>query len=169
MKVYLIGHRGVGKTTAAPLAAARLGLSWLDLDAEIERHAGASVAQLFARDGESAFRDRESAALVRASQGDGLVVSTGGGVVVRPGNQEILRCGICIWLRARVDTLVARLQIDAYRPPLTNRSLLEETEHLLMQRQPIYQALAKETIDVDDFTADEVADRIAVACRRHTG
>jgi len=169
MNVYLIGHRGVGKTTAAPLAAARLGLSWLDLDAEIERHAGASVAELFARDGEPAFRDRESAALVRASQRDGLVVSTGGGVVVRPGNQEILRRGICIWLRARVDTLVARLQIDARRPPLTNLSLLEETEKILMQRQPIYQVLAKETIDVDDLSADEVAERIADACRRQSG
>lgn len=163
MNVYLIGSRGVGKSTVAPLAAERLGRPWVDLDREIERLEGRTVAEIFADAGEVAFRELESSALERISHEDGLLVATGGGVVLRESNRMILAQGRCIWLCAGVPTILERLASGGNRPPLTNLSLEEETAKLLEQRSPLYASVSQAMIIVDLLEPEMAAERVAMA------
>jgi shikimate kinase len=161
--IYLIGHRGVGKSTVAPLAAKLLHRPWVDLDVEIERLAGASIHAIFAERGEAAFRELEAEALAATAAKSGLLVATGGGLVLREDNRRRLHSGRCVWLRARLETIVDRLRSGG-RPPLTGMSLEVETAALLAVREPIYRSLARSVIDVDTLEPEVVAERIAAAC-----
>ena len=90
MNLVLIGLRGTGKTTVARLIAERLGWPWFDADAEIEARAGKSIAEIFAAEGEPAFRDRESQVVADLAQRDHSVLALGGGAVMRPANREAI-------------------------------------------------------------------------------
>src|SRR5947209_3427519 len=87
-RIFLIGLRGSGKTTIARLLARELNWSWIDGDDLIEQTAGKSIREIFANDGEAAFRTQEAAALVQLSQCSRHVIATGGGVVLRPENRD---------------------------------------------------------------------------------
>jgi shikimate kinase len=165
INIYLIGHRGVGKTTVAPLAAELLQRPLVDLDVEIERLAGAEIPSIFAERGESAFRELEAEALATTAPKRGLLVATGGGVVLREDNRRRLQSGHCIWLRARLETIVARLR-SGRRPPLTGMSLEDETAALLAIREPLYRSLARSVIDVDELGPAVVSKQIAAACAK---
>lgn len=166
MNIYLIGYRGTGKSSVAPLLAKMLGepWSWLDLDAELERRAERSIAQIFEQDGEQTFRDLEEAELRRASQDRDKVVATGGGVVGREANRELLRQGYVVWLTATPKTILSRVSADtstaARRPNLTARGGLEEIEQLLAKRTPLYQSLADVELSTEEDPPAEVARRI---------
>src|SRR6266508_3151632 len=108
--IALVGLSGVGKSSVGQLLAARLGWPLLDTDALIAETVGRTVAQIFADSGEPRFRDLESAALQRAFSIAPCVVSTGGGIVLRPDNRALLRSlAFVVWLDAPTETLVARL------------------------------------------------------------
>ena len=128
--LFLIGLRGSGKTTIARLLAGRLRWEWLDADDVLEMRYGKSIRAIFAEEGEASFRDKESLLLTELCERRRCVVSTGGGVVVRPANRQLLRAsGIVVWLTADVDTLWHRLQDDdGKRPALTvgGRAEVEE-------------------------------------------
>lgn len=116
--VWLVGMMGAGKSTVGPVLAARLHRAYVDTDAEIERSAGCSVAEIFDREGEAAFRARERE-LIDALAGSDAVVSLGGGAIAQAGMQERLaRAGTVVYLRARADTLLARLGSCLDRPLL---------------------------------------------------
>src|SRR5437868_15290814 len=110
LRVYLCGLMGSGKSTVGPLLAARLGASFCDLDAEIERAAGRTVAEVFAAEGEPAFRAREARALYALiERAGGAVIALGGGALGRPENRElVLATGRLIWLDAPTKELVRR-------------------------------------------------------------
>ena len=98
-RLFLIGYRGTGKSTVGPLLAAALGWQFLDADEHVERLARRTIAEIFAAEGEQGFRDLESAALAELCQGDGRVIATGGGVVLREFNRELLStAGFVAWL-----------------------------------------------------------------------
>lgn len=165
----LIGLSGAGKSTVAPLAAARLGFPWIDLDAEIARAAGRSVAELFA-EGEAAFRAREAEALERAlgRRGPGLVLACGGGIVTEPRTRALLRAkGFVVWLRVSPAGALARLGREgiAERPLLSGDSAAARLEAMHRERGPLYEAAADAVIDTDGLTPWEVADRVAALCR----
>jgi shikimate kinase len=164
MNVYLIGSRGVGKSTVAPLAADLLDMAWLDLDREIERRTGKSVSSIFGEDGEAAFRELESAELMRVVDQD-LLVATGGGVVLRDENRRILKSGICVWVRAELATLLARLQSSPSRPPLTGMTIEDETKSMLDLRSPTYRELADVIVDADFLGPNELAKAVAIHVR----
>ena len=105
--IFLIGYRGSGKTTIGRILAARLGWAFVDADTLLEERAGKSIRQMFATDGEPAFRDLESAILAELSQRTNVVVATGGGVVMRDRNRQLLRTGFVAWLSANAMTLWA--------------------------------------------------------------
>src|SRR5688572_8871135 len=108
--VFLVGFMGTGKSTVGTLLAARWGLPFVDLDARIEMEAGATINELFASGGESAFRERETAALRRAAGEGAQVVAVGGGAVTRPENLELMReAGTMVCLRATPETILQRL------------------------------------------------------------
>lgn len=166
--IVLIGYRGTGKTTVARLLAERLGRRWLDADVELEARAGKSIAQIFADDGEQAFRSLEAQVLAEALQGASLVIAAGGGVVLRDENRELLRrIGSVVWLEASPETLYDRIQADkttsARRPNLTAAGGLAEVREMLARREPLYRECAKLRIDADRHSPEGVVDAIVAA------
>jgi shikimate kinase len=170
--LVLIGYRGTGKTTVARELARRLSWRCVDLDDEIERAAGKSIAEIFAQDGEAAFRDLESAALARCAEQEQIVLATGGGIVLRGTNRRKLRkvCergGHVVWLRASAETILARMTADAStasrRPNLTPDGGLQEIVELLGQRTAFYEQCASSTVDTEGWTPEQVADEILAA------
>lgn len=162
--VFLIGYRGTGKTTGARLVAEALGWDWVDADAVLEARFGRTIRQVFAEEGEAAFRDKEEAVLEELCRRRHYVIATGGGVVLRPANRERLRAAGCVvWLTADAETIWHRLQADAAtaqrRPDLTVGGLAEVQE-LLRDREPLYRECADLQMDTAGRTPDEVARRI---------
>lgn len=166
--IVLIGYRGTGKTTVARLLSERLGYRWLDADVELEARAGKSIAQIFADDGEQAFRSLEAQVLAEALHGSSLVIAAGGGVVLRDDNRELLRrTGSVIWLEASPETLYQRIQADkstsARRPNLTTAGGLAEVREMLALREPLYRECAKLRIDAERHPPEAVVDAILAA------
>jgi shikimate kinase len=110
MRLYLTGFMGSGKTAVGERVAARLGWRFLDLDRDIERRAGSTVREIFAREGEGPFRQLEREALAATLELDDVVVATGGGTVLDPRNRELIgRNGLLIWLNPAFATIVGRI------------------------------------------------------------
>jgi shikimate kinase len=165
MLLTLIGYRATGKTTLARLLAERLGWDWIDADVEIERRAGKSIAQIFADDGEPAFRDLEAAVIADLCRRERLVLAAGGGASLRAENRQAMRAaGKVVWLTARPETILARMTGDvttaARRPSLTDRAPLEEITQLLQKREPVYRESADWVVDTEGRTPRELVEEI---------
>ena len=162
--IWLVGMMGAGKSAVGSRLAERLGVRFVDTDAEIEREAGESVAELFEREGQEGFRTRERAA-VAAVAGQRAVVALGGGAVAQPGARERLAAsGTLVWLRARPETLAARVSDEAEARPLLHgldpAERRERLAKLLAEREPHY-AAATVVVDTDALSADAIAERLA--------
>ncbi|MCH8275534.1 MAG: shikimate kinase [Armatimonadetes bacterium] len=165
MSAVLIGMMGAGKTTLGRLAAGRLGGTLLDLDGEIERAAGLSVAEIFAKNGEEEFRRLERDALASIKPRRGLIVSVGGGAPMDPGNwPPMRRAGRVVYLRCPASVLAARVEGSEGQRPLLSEDLQEDLERLLDERSPVYEC-ADVILDVEGRTAEELADVIADIAR----
>ena len=152
--VYLVGMPGSGKSRAGRAAAALLDRPFVDLDREIERDAGRSVAELFEYGGEVGFRQMEKAALAEIARRDGLVVACGGGCVMDPDNRALLKAtGTVVWLEVGLERLKARAPVGGKRPLLQADG---DMERLLAEREPIYRDLA-------DVVVEGVEDRKQMA------
>jgi shikimate kinase len=156
-RILLVGMMGAGKTTVGRLLAERLAWDYVDSDADVEAQTGFTVPELFARQGERAFREAEAASLRRACTSPGpVVVSVAGGAVLSPENRALLRSsGRVVWLRARPETLAARVGSGAGRPLLDDDpagALIE----LNAVRRPYYAEVADDTVDVDELGPDQV-------------
>ena len=165
MNLSLIGYRATGKTTVARLLAERLGWDWIDADVEIERRAGRSIAEIFACQGEPAFRDLESAVIAELCRRDRLVLAAGGGAPLRPANCQAMHSGgKVVWLRASAEAIRARMAGDATtasrRPNLTGQDPSAEIVHLLALREPIYAASADLEVDTQQKSPEQVAGEI---------
>jgi shikimate kinase len=163
-RLTLVGYRACGKTTVGRLVAAALGWPFTDLDQAISSAAGRSIAAIFSGDGEAAFRQRESDALATAlAGGRELVLSTGGGCVLRDANRGALRArgGLVAYIEAPVAVLQARLRADpSVRPSLTGRAPADEVAEVLAQRAPLYRAVA-DAIIAGDRAAELIASELA--------
>ena len=145
MIVYLVGMPGSGKSTVGGELAGRLGVPFVDLDAEIERREGRTIAEIFASAGEAAFRALEAKELVRAATRDPSVVACGGGVVLEPANRITLRnTGTCVFLDVPIDVLRERVRPSEERPLIRHAGDLDE---LLAQREPLYREFAGHVVD----------------------
>lgn len=158
----LVGLPGSGKTTIGKLLARRLGLPFVDVDHEIEHELGCSVRAFFEAEGEAAFRDVEARVLNRlAVQQAPAVLSTGGGIVLRPENRVCLRqhCRV-IYLRASPEDLFQRLRHDRKRPLLQVADPMEKLRALHAERAPLYAEVAHYTVDAGGTRAQSVSDAI---------
>lgn len=158
--LIISGFMATGKTVVGRIVARRLGRPFVDTDEEIERRTGLQVREIFARHGEPFFREQE-AALVRDLAGRcGLVIATGGGTLVDPQNLRLLRAsGLIVVLRARPETIAARISDPEERPLLAGRrgpELVARIGELLARRKAVYEA-ADFTVDTDDRGPGEVA------------
>jgi shikimate kinase len=156
--IALIGMMGAGKTTVAQLVAAALGRRAVDTDAEIERWVGEPIPVIFAGRGEHAFRDLERQVVEELAKLDDLVLSLGGGAVLRDDNvASLLLTGVLVELRATPEVLVRRLRGDGGGRPLLAGDDLEATvRRTLDERAVRYAAVADLTVDADR-PPDEVA------------
>jgi 3-dehydroquinate dehydratase-1 len=163
--IYLVGFSGTGKSTVGRLLGARLGRPACDLDALIVERTGRTIADVFANDGEPAFRQIESETLrVAARRDDGPIVATGGGVPTFAANRETMAAsGWIICLEASPETLYQRLRDTVeVRPLLQAADPLEHIRALKATRQPAY-ALAHWTVHTDRLTPEQVAREVAHA------
>ncbi|HEY1652073.1 MAG TPA: shikimate kinase [Acidimicrobiales bacterium] len=160
-RILLVGMMGAGKTTTGQLVAHRLGWDYRDSDADVETTTGLTVPELFARDGEAAFRKAEAQVLGTACAAERpAVISVAGGAVLNPDNRRLIRdSGTVIWLRARPQKLADRVGDGAGRP-LLGDDPGAALAHLAEERAPYYAEVADAVIDVDDLSPDEVADRV---------
>lgn len=143
--IYLIGPRASGKTTLGQRLAQRLNRPFVDLDARFVEVRGETIAALVEREGWDAFRQAEATILAETAAQKGLVVATGGGVVLLPENRARLAKGLVLYLQADPARLAQRLMADLnaeQRPKLTEMGLAEEIVTTLAEREPLYLSLA---------------------------
>jgi shikimate kinase len=162
--ILLVGMMGAGKTTTGELVAHRLGWNYKDSDADVEAVTGLTVPELFARDGEAAFRAAEADVLEAACRDESpTVISVAGGAVLRDDNRRVIRSsGTVVWLRARPEILAARVGDGAGRP-LLGDDPAEAMTRLFEERAPYYAEVADAVIDVEGLAAEVVADRVMAA------
>ena len=163
MMITLTGFMGGGKTTVGRLLADSLGCPFMDLDDLVVKKAGKSIPDIFAQDGELAFRQLEAQVLrktVEKYAESTAVLALGGGAVLAPASAALLHeKTVCIYLRATLDTLLARLAGETAGRPLADASLADR----LASREPIYEETAHVIIDTDGLSPDEVADEIIIS------
>jgi shikimate kinase len=155
----LVGAPGSGKSTIGRLLAERLGVDFTDVDAVIEQRVGKSIAEIFAEDGEPAFRELEEETTAELLSRSG-VVSLGGGAVLSERTRRTLRDHRVIWLRVGAPAAISRVGLDTARPLLLG-NVRGRLIKLLAERAPLYDGVASARIDTDDATPAEVVDRIA--------
>lgn len=162
--ILLIGFMGSGKSTLGKLLSSRLFLPFMDTDAQIETEQKKSITDIFAQDGEEAFRRMETQVL--RSLGDSRmrrVISTGGGLPMREENRALLkRAGRVVFLRIRPDTVYERLREDNTRPLLQKEDPEAEIRRLLAVRNPLYEEAADLIVDVDGKAPEELAEELLV-------
>lgn len=154
--IVLVGMMGVGKTTIGKRLAQRLGMRFIDADAEIEKAAGYTVPEIFEKFGETQFRDGERRVIARLLKDEPAhVLAAGGGAFNDPETRErIAERGISVWLRAGLDILAKRVARRNNRPLLAGGDTEEKLAALMEQREPIY-ALAELYLDTSDGEPDD--------------
>jgi shikimate kinase len=137
--LVLIGMMGAGKSSIGRKLAQRLNLPFVDADSEIERAAGMSISEIFAKHGESYFRAGEARVIARLLEGGPQVLATGGGAFMHPQSRDAIRAkGISIWLRADYDVLIKRIKRRNDRPMLKTDDPGETLRRLMQERDPVY-------------------------------
>ena len=164
-RIVLTGFMGSGKTTVGPLVAQRLGWTFVDVDDVIAAEAGATIPEIFRSEGETAFRQRERAAILKLSGDDGLVMALGGGAMEDAVTRERLLTTpetLLVHLEVKLETTLARCKgTEHLRPVLADEANLKERYE---RRLPLYR-MAHVTIQVDALTPDEVAESIVRAAQ----
>jgi shikimate kinase len=146
--IFLVGMMGAGKTTIGRMLARRLKLRFIDADHEIEARCGVKIPVIFEIEGEAGFRAREAQALAELTQLHGIVLATGGGVVLNEENRRLLAAhGTVIYLRATPEHLYERVRQDRNRPLLATGDPLSRLRELYRERDPLYRAVADLVVD----------------------
>ena len=163
MMITLTGFMGSGKTTVGKVLADFLGCPFMDLDDLIVKKAGKSIPDIFSQDGEAGFRQLEARILrqqVEKYAENTVVLALGGGAVTTPASAALLHeKTVCIYLRATLDTLLARLEGETAGRPLADGAMAER----LASREPLYEETAHVIIDTDGLAPDEIADEIILS------
>ena len=149
-RVVLVGPMGAGKSTIGRMLAKELGYRFLDSDRIIEERCGANIPWIFDVEGESGFRERETAMLKELSEEPGTVLATGGGAVMRSENHALLKSdAMVVYLRASIDQQIERTRKDRNRPLLQNDNPEAVLRKLFALRDPVYTELADIVMHTD--------------------
>ena len=157
-KIILVGMMGAGKTTIGKLLSNQLAFNFIDLDRKIEEKSGVKINTIFEIEGEEGFREREHSALNEALAEEKVVISTGGGVVVKDINRSLIQKSeaMVVYLKASLDILLGRLKNDKTRPMLNKDNKLLSLQKLLSEREPFYENLADFIIDTSHLKTNDV-------------
>jgi shikimate kinase len=137
--VVLVGMMGAGKSSIGRRLAQRLGIGFVDADAEIEAAAGMTIAEIFARDGESYFRSGEARVIARLLDQGPQVLATGGGAFMNGETRaSISQKGISVWLKADFEVLMRRVKRRSGDRPMLQGDPAERVRHLMEERYPVY-------------------------------
>ena len=168
--IILVGFMGTGKSTIARVLQQRLGYPVVEMDQILEKRAGKPISRIFEEDGEEKFREMESGLLGELDDPTGgtRIISTGGGIVVRPENRAILpRLGYVVWLKVPVEVILARTAQSKHRPLLQTENPEERIRALMELRNPMYEVVSHLALETADLDSDEIASGILECARYH--
>ncbi|MEM5475087.1 shikimate kinase [Pacificibacter sp. AS14] len=168
--VALVGMMGAGKTAVGKAIAQLLEVPFLDSDAEIERAADRTIAEIFARDGEAFFRSKETQVITRLLEDERCILSTGGGAFMSEVNRDTIAAhGVAVWLKADLDILWQRVRHKNTRPLLQTDNPLETLRSLADVRNPIY-GMAGVIVDAEpSLSIEKMAQKVVDALVAHGG
>lgn len=159
--VVMVGMMGAGKSAVGKELALLLGVPFIDSDAEIERAANASIAEIFARDGEPFFRDKEAQVIARLIVGEPCVLSVGGGAFLRADTREkITAQGVSVWLKADLDTLWQRVRRKDTRPLLRTADPYRTLAEMMRIREPDYALADLIVATTPDYAIETTAEKV---------
>lgn len=161
---------GTGKSTIARVLHQRLGYPVVEMDQVLEKRAGKTISRVFEEDGEQAFRDMESGFLSELDH-PGIsrqIISTGGGVVIRPENrQRLAKLGYVVWLKVPMRSILARTSQSKHRPLLQTGNPEERIRALMEEREPMYEEVSHLALETDGLDSNEIASGILECARYH--
>lgn len=161
MSIVLVGLPGCGKSSVGRSLARRMGMDWLDADHVIEERLGCTIREYFQAQGEQAFRDLEEQVIDELSQLRSVVISTGGGAVLRPINRQRLReRTTVVYLRASPEQIYRRLRNDTKRPLLQVADPLQRLRDLQAERDPLYRECAHFVVDTRGSSMSLLVNRV---------
>ncbi|MGH1465313.1 MAG: shikimate kinase [Cognatishimia sp.] len=162
--VVMVGMMGAGKTAVGRALAAKLNVPFLDSDAEIVTAANASIAEIFERDGESFFRQKESQVIDRLLEEERGILSTGGGAFLADGNRALIsEKGVSVWLDADLELLWQRVRHKDTRPLLRTPNPKATLREIYDQRVPIYAKADMSVKSLPEYSIEKMADRVLEA------
>lgn len=159
--IFLIGFMGCGKSTIARRLSQKLGMEQVEMDEQIVQEQGMPITEIFEKYGEEHFRDIETDLVKRLQQKNGVIVSCGGGAVLREENRRIMKdSGAIIWLTADPETIFERVKHSMNRPVLNGRMNVEYITELMEQRCNCYEAAADFMVSTDGKEIDAICEEI---------
>jgi shikimate kinase len=159
--VFLIGPMGSGKSAVGKRLARLLAAPFFDSDHEIESRTGVDIPLIFEKEGEAGFREREREVIADLTAREPIILSTGGGAVLRPENREHLRTrGAVVYLETSVEQQAARVRRGHNRPLLANEDPQIKLQQLMLVREPLYREIADVVVCTDGCRVQDVAQQI---------
>ena len=159
--IAFIGMMGAGKTAVGKVVASKLGVPFLDADTEIEKAANMSIQEIFIRDGEEFFREREAQVILRLMKGSPTILSTGGGAFIQEANRKAINLlGVSLWLDVELDLLWSRVKNKDTRPLLKSLDPYETLKKLHVERQPIYKKADISVNACARYTVEDMAQKV---------
>lgn len=159
--IFLIGFMGTGKSTVANSLKRKYDMQVVDMDSEIEKNQGKAISEIFAEEGEEYFRDLETQLVMDLQKRDNVVVSCGGGAVLREKNvQEMRKSGKIILLQATPETILERVKNSHNRPLLEGNKNIDFIKELMSKREDKYNSAADIVVSVDARAVEDIADEV---------
>ncbi|MEY4356740.1 MAG: hypothetical protein RL469_66 [Pseudomonadota bacterium] len=159
--IFLVGPMGSGKTAVGKQLARLLGVPFVDSDAEVERRTGADIPLIFEKEGEAGFRERERDVIAELTTRVGIVLSTGGGAILKEENRAALTArGVVVYLETSIAQQAARVRDGANRPMLAGQDTTQRLTELMAHRAPLYRGAAAITVQTDGRRVRDVAEEI---------
>lgn len=160
--VVMVGMMGAGKSAVGKELARLLEVPFLDSDAEIETAANATIAEIFARDGEAFFRDKEARVIARLLDAEPCILSVGGGAFLQPGTRDLItKRGVSVWLKADLETLWQRVKRKDTRPLLRTPNPRQTLTELMAVREPAYGEADLIVLTTPEYSIETTAEKVA--------